>query len=806
MAQVIGRAEIEVGANTQNVGKELKVGVERSEGAATTAAVAVGTAIGTAVASGIESAFSAVGDTFAAALDFGAAEAKLEATLGLTAEDSARFGELAGQVWAEGYGDGIGNVTTAVDAVVSSIDGMRTASNDAVEDMTEKTLNLEKAFGVEVGRSAQIAGQMIREGLAKDGVQAMDLLTASLQRVPAAVREDLLDAVDEYGPFMKTIGLTGQEAMSLLVKAAEDGAYGIDKTGDAIKEFGIRATDLSEATTTAYDTIGVDTQKMTNALLAGGEQGSAAFKQIVDGLRGIKDPGEQAAAAIALFGTPIEDLSVSEIPKFLDQMSATEDTLGDVSGAADQFGQSLMDSTSVSLTSFLRTLQSVFIDIMERRVLPVVVSVAEFLKTNLGPAVTSATDAFRASINWISQFVTWMEENKTIIIAVGSLIAAVFIPHLIALGIASITNMAFAIGNWVAYNAAVLVAAATHSFQIAKMIAGWVLMGTQALLNAARIATAWLIAMGPIGLVIAAVVGLVTLIVVYFDEIVAAITAAWEWVKEATAAAWEWIVQRFRDAGQWISDVWESIKKAAEAAWQWVLDVVEAAVDFMVWLFMNFTIPGLIIKHWDTIKRVTKEAFDAVVEFIRGAIARIGSWIDGLGNIVSRIGQFFADAFNQVGRWITGIVDWVRGLPGQISQAFGRLGEIIMAPFKAGFNAIARFWNSTVGSLSFTVPSWVPFIGGSGFSMPKIPELADGGIAMGPTMALIGEGSEPEAVLPLSKLDAIMGGGTGKDGKNGITIIVNVTAGMIADRIGLERQLTQVLTNLRRQGKLASVL
>lgn len=40
-----------------------------------------------------------------------------------------------------------------------------------------------------------------------------------------------------------------------------------------------------------------------------------------------------------------------------------------------------------------------------------------------------------------------------------------------------------------------------------------------------------------------------------------------------------------------------------------------------------------------------------------------------------------------------------------------------------------------------------------------IPALAKGGIVTGPTLALIGEGRESEAVIPLSKLDAMMTGG-----------------------------------------------
>ena len=77
---------------------------------------------------------------------------------------------------------------------------------------------------------------------------------------------------------------------------------------------------------------------------------------------------------------------------------------------------------------------------------------------------------------------------------------------------------------------------------------------------------------------------------------------------------------------------------------------------------------------------------------------------------------------------------------------------------------------------SVTIPDWVPGVGGEplGFNIPTIPALAAGGIATAPTLAQIGEGGEPEAVLPLSKLAALLdewtkpkptpGGGTGGGG------------------------------------------
>jgi hypothetical protein len=86
--------------------------------------------------------------------------------------------------------------------------------------------------------------------------------------------------------------------------------------------------------------------------------------------------------------------------------------------------------------------------------------------------------------------------------------------------------------------------------------------------------------------------------------------------------------------------------------------------------------------------------------------------------------------------------------------------------YKSIFNGIASLWNNTIGKLSFSFPSWVPGLGGKGFSVPNIPMLENGGIVNSPTLALIGENG-PEAVVPLSKMGG-MGGG----------ITVNVNGGL----------------------------
>ncbi|MGK5639713.1 hypothetical protein ACSNOK_15580 [Streptomyces sp. URMC 126] len=68
-----------------------------------------------------------------------------------------------------------------------------------------------------------------------------------------------------------------------------------------------------------------------------------------------------------------------------------------------------------------------------------------------------------------------------------------------------------------------------------------------------------------------------------------------------------------------------------------------------------------------------------------------------------------------------------------------------------------------------SIPSWVPGFGGKSFGInlpeiPQIPTLAEGGVVRarsGGTLALLAEAGESEAVIPLSRLERMIGGAPG---------------------------------------------
>lgn len=137
------------------------------------------------------------------------------------------------------------------------------------------------------------------------------------------------------------------------------------------------------------------------------------------------------------------------------------------------------------------------------------------------------------------------------------------------------------------------------------------------------------------------------------------------------------------------------------------------------------------------------------------------------------------------------ITTFFKGVPKALGSAMSTVASALTSPFKTAFNAIASIWNDTVGALSFHLPSWIPGIGGDGFSMPKIPMLARGGILTKPTLVMAGEAGD-EAIVPLSA-------GRDRGGFGGQPIHIQINFNGPVDKAAVGKQVVESIVEFQRQ-------
>lgn len=136
-----------------------------------------------------------------------------------------------------------------------------------------------------------------------------------------------------------------------------------------------------------------------------------------------------------------------------------------------------------------------------------------------------------------------------------------------------------------------------------------------------------------------------------------------------------------------------------------------------------------------------KNVFETVKNAVKAFRDYVGPIINSLEVIFLGLTNFISGVFS--GNWRRA---WF-GVRQIFESIVSGLSHIFKAPLNFMIDGINKFL-SGIGKIK--IPDWVPGVGGKGFSIPKIPRLAKGGIVSASTIANIGEAGT-EAVIPLQR-------------------------------------------------------
>lgn len=215
---------------------------------------------------------------------------------------------------------------------------------------------------------------------------------------------------------------------------------------------------------------------------------------------------------------------------------------------------------------------------------------------------------------------------------------------------------------------------------------------------------------------------------------------------------------------------------ALATAAQWAWNVAQAANPIgliIIAIVALVAVIVLIATKTDWFQRLWKAIWAGIVGYI---------------NYVKKMYTMAFNAMIMVGEKLLGAVTKI---PGLIAKVWGGLFGILTAPFRAAFNFISRAWNGTVGRLSWSVPGWVPGIGGNSISAPTLPQFHSGGVASGAM------GSEFLAVLRAGERVVPTAGGNGP-----MTVVVEAGSGGSS----VERHVAALVLDLIRTGAVKLVV
>ena len=637
---------------------------------------------------------------------------QVAAATGAAGTELENLRDVMENVYADNFGEDVADVADAV-ALVNR--NMANLDQNGLTAATEGALALRDAFEYDVEESTR-AAEAIRKNFGSSAEEAFSLIAAGAQN-GLDYSGELIDTINEYSSQFAKLGFDADGMFNILQAGADGTAWNLDKVGDAIKEFSIRAIDGSDTTVEAFTSLGYNAEELMATFAAGGEGANDAFFDVLDTLMAVDDQVERDALGVALFGTQWEDLGVEAMEAMANASQAAYDT-GDaleqinqvkyndldsaLQGIGRQIEVALLPAADAMYQSLMSNMPEISAAIEE--VSPVVAEIAEDFADWAGGAISEGlpvlVDGIKDFADWAGKayekakpFLNFLWEHKGTVLAIAAGL------RILGPAIGAVTTAMNAFKT-----AKTFMALLQSSGKITQITGAFQKFGS--------------VLMGPLGVIIA-IAAAIALLYKNWDTVKAwlvnfgnTVNQIWTNFSNMVGNAITAIGQKFPLLGAYLQGWWESI---------------QAAVDNVKAIFQN------------------------IIDFISNVFS--GNWSAAWQNIVNIFGNLF-----------------------------GMIVNLAKAPINGVISAI-NWVLSKINSISVTIPDWVPGVGGKtlGFNIPTIPQLAEGGVATSPTLAEIGEGGEPEAVMPLSKLAAMLdeytkkpkptGGADGQEGGDGETIV-----------------------------------
>lgn len=177
---------------------------------------------------------------------------------------------------------------------------------------------MSKAFGISVSESLKIMQDGLVSGANANG--------------------EFLDTIKEYPRYFKEAGLSAEEMVAISTQATKEGIFS-DKGVDTIKEGNLRLREMTTATASALDGIGISSKQVQKDLQDGSKTTFQVMQEVANKLKELPQSSAAVGSAIAnIFGGPGENAGLAYIEMLGDvelDMDKVKAKSGDIAKAQE---------------------------------------------------------------------------------------------------------------------------------------------------------------------------------------------------------------------------------------------------------------------------------------------------------------------------------------------------------------------------------------------------------------------------------------------------------------------------------------
>ena len=267
--------------------------------------------------------------------------AKFQDQFGLVQADAQKYGRMAGEIYADGWGESLQQVYAGIGQIRQQLLATGEIGESEMESLATAALATAGVFDGDVSEIIGTVGYMLRNDLAPSAEAAMDVLIDGMQN-GANYAGDLFDTFTEYSGIFRDFGLDADDAMRLFESGMRNGVRDTDKLADSILELRNKTLEGNDEVMAAFEMIGLSAEDTTAKIAAGGDGAREAFVSIINGLNDLTDPTDRHNATVALMGTLYEDVGTATIPTLM----AINDATKDVAGTTQELVESQDKATS----------------------------------------------------------------------------------------------------------------------------------------------------------------------------------------------------------------------------------------------------------------------------------------------------------------------------------------------------------------------------------------------------------------------------------------------------------------------------